>query len=987
MADYGVRITLAASSPVPSYSGGIWSSGVARLSSSSGASGWTSGQIIEVSPLGEQVDIAQGGNYASIGDFDAVVLATWFPAFEAAGASLYGATVEVGTLSGATLTVRWSGIVVDAPWRGAELRIKAESLISRRHKTIPARVLTAQEFPSLPSENEGAPVPIIYGAAERMTPPNMTSDADYLDALVISTGSEDLFLKTTFIAIGGTVPAATSTFFPVVVGIGETGIPTEPTGWRGIAPNRYMEIVSGTGSGQRRLIGWTLFAGTIFAPSGKFIAWQGFTVDAPFDTIPDATSTIKLYQQNTVGQIQVADECVVSSVKDRETDFNIMFIQSSNAAGVVADVSAEFKRGEDLTAIEYHRPSEVFGITSLSDGRSASLGHTVRVLGFEAQLNEDRKSEGDIFCRASLNMSEVSASTIESDADTYFLFSAKYYGLSPHSGYNVQVKATRWDGTIEYATYSVSSPIPFATEDVNAFSSSILSDGIAGNFAVYAVKVDLERPLNQYDKILFGVAIQYSGSLLPPVLPTTMEGLEWINGATYARWNSTFGTTPVAGDYIRPRLLEEIALNDYSVVDQYSDYMADRFCYVGTGSMILGSANDWREITSVTLESGTIYRLNFATAATVPSGVYGRSWRITNPDDAFVTFDEMECGVAFAQGEIAPDSEFIVDAVSGRTFASRWSTLPSGKVIGDPITNAAHVAQDILLRDLGLDQATEIGAGYDTVPAYPARVALVEQEDSAAILARMCREFNWVGGHDNAGKETLVPWLSRLYSASSDYSVANADIIENSIDGIDATSVDDVVTLPRVSSDWTQKDGFRQSGTVTDCTASPSTLTASNYLQYISGFGDYSTALDSYSVLHEAWKRNGVRNSDQIEYRYGGNPTDLLVPARLEWAASRKDLLTFRLSEEHTAAAAYVGQRIDITHKRYTGGGTAYGTLVARYWYPEDGHIQLTVMLDPVEFVIENQLYIDTIDASGATPSYIDQIDGVTGLYIDQTGA
>ena len=44
-------------------------------------------------------------------------------------------------------------------------------------------------------------------------------------------------------------------------------------------------------------------------------------------------------------------------------------------------------------------------------------------------------------------------------------------------------------------------------------------------------------------------------------------------------------------------------------------------------------------------------------------------------------------------------------------------------------------------------------------------------------------------------------------------------------------------------------------------------------------------------------------------------------------------------------------------------------------------------MLDPVEFVIENQLYIDTIDASGATPLYIDQIDGVAGLYIDQTGA
>ena len=174
MADYGVRITLAASSPVSSYTGGIWSSGVAKLSSSSGASGWTSGQIIEVSPLGEQVDIAQGGNYASIGDFDAVVLATWYPAFEAAGSSLYGATVEIGTLSGTTLTVRWSGIVVDAPWKGAELRIKAESLISRRHKTIPTRVMTSQEYPGIPASAEGKPVPILYGEISRLTgtPPN-----------------------------------------------------------------------------------------------------------------------------------------------------------------------------------------------------------------------------------------------------------------------------------------------------------------------------------------------------------------------------------------------------------------------------------------------------------------------------------------------------------------------------------------------------------------------------------------------------------------------------------------------------------------------------------------------------------------------------------------------------------------------------------------------------------------------------------------------
>lgn len=147
MADFGVRITLSASSPVPTYNVAPWVSGVLKMTAGAPVSGWTSGQLIEVSPVGERVDIAQGGNYAEVSDFVCTVSAGWWLAFQAAGASLSGALVEVGAFSGSTFTPRWSGVVSDNSWQGAELRITAESLITNRHRQIPTRIVTAQEFP------------------------------------------------------------------------------------------------------------------------------------------------------------------------------------------------------------------------------------------------------------------------------------------------------------------------------------------------------------------------------------------------------------------------------------------------------------------------------------------------------------------------------------------------------------------------------------------------------------------------------------------------------------------------------------------------------------------------------------------------------------------------------------------------------------------------------------------------------------------------
>ena len=65
------------------------------------------------------------------------------------------------------------------------------------------------------------------------------------------------------------------------------------------------------------------------------------------------------------------------------------------------------------------------------------------------------------------------------------------------------------------------------------------------------------------------------------------------------------------------------------------------------------------------------------------------------------------------------------------------------------------------------------------------------------------------------------------------------------------------------------------------------------------------------------------------------------------WAASRKRLLEFKISENHAAMASVVGDRVKVTHRRATAGIAVYGTLAGRWWHPVDGTLQMLVMLDP----------------------------------------
>lgn len=164
-----------------------------------------------------------------------------------------------------------------------------------------------------------------------------------------------------------------------------------------------------------------------------------------------------------------------------------------------------------------------------------------------------------------------------------------------------------------------------------------------------------------------------------------------------------------------------------------------------------------------------------------------------------------------------------------------------------------------------------------------------------------------------------------------------------------------MVTLPTVLSDWTQADGYHARAVVTDCTVDPDNLDASNYLRTIAGFGDLATSTAIYSVLHAAYQRHAVRNAKNVTYRFGGDPASLYIYQRLTWAAVRKDIISFRVNEGHAVASAHVGQRVEIDHKRYRkadlAGSSLFGTVVARYWYPDQGQTQITVMLDPVDLI------------------------------------
>lgn len=979
MADYGVRITLAGSSPFSAYTVDPWSLGILRASAGAAQTGWTTGQLIDVSPVGEQVDIAQGGNYASVSEFSATLSAAWFPAFEASGASLFGASIEIGSLAGSVLTSRWIGVVSDVSWQGAELRISAESITTLRHRSIPARVLTAQEFPGISSDADGKVVPIIYGSVEGLTPPSIKS-TQYMAAAyrVSEIGKYDSELASV-----SCISAALNAFTaPYMIATGSAqSLPAlyfytsvdETFGvesWYTIAFDRevfYIEVTSGMGSGQTRKVTGSIATVSILHANSCTTYCATCGISAPWDTIPDTTSTFRFYTIPVAEVLIVGDECTVSRTYAIEAgeEFNITAAQGTVSGVVTSDVSGEFRNGENYSAVSYVAPDQNYGSPKLTDRKSANVPANKNTINI---LPCNFGSIGmvypcDAFCRTKMFCSEFPKGTEEqTEIDCLFSFES-----APISVKDVKMILTGeyLDGTevvIKDAQFSAT------TKNGTSFSNyspSICSDAAFGDYSAYSIRVGLPRPVSAFASFRACLLLPDGwGAFDQYVYGVIGNTGEYAAGSTTIRVMDSGVYTFAIGDKIRPYMAYSAA--------QFSKDTLSAIFRISNGSKYVayaGPYSEWRtvqSVTPITVGGFDMFDIGIDSPFSVATGTYATT--AVHSSAPFKTISEIEAGFAFVYGEVTPDAEFRVDVLSGRTSSSV------------PITLARDAARDIFLRDLSVPLAST--TAYASLPADQISMALVEAEDSAAIIARMCEEFNWVAGHDGAGAEVATAWLARVGTASADYAVANADIVGGSISGVDATSLDDVATLPSLSWGWTQADGFSNRGNVTDCSGSPDDLTPENYLQTLTGFGDYATSLDAYTLLYEAWQRSGIKRSLAVEYRYGGTPESLYIPARMAWAASRKSILQFRVNDTHAAAAAYVGQRISVSHKRYAT-NTVYGTLVATYWYPAQGQVQLTVMLDPFALVIDDELYIDTIDASGATEQYIDQRDGTTEQYIE----
>lgn len=499
--DYAVRITLSASSPVPDYTGGFWADGVASLSASAVVAGWTPGKLIACGFVGEKVDIAQGGNYAMLDDVDVTITAVGWTDFVAAGASIHNATIEIGTLSAGVLTPRWVGYVLDAPWQGAEILITAESLAGRRHKEIPARTLTSGEIPNLPSASEGAAVPIIWGSVERMTPPKYSQDREYLDAFYrVESGSIVDTIASSF--VHGT-PSGVN----IVVGVygrsDSTPITAVPdTHWASLATSlgktAYIEITSGTGSGQTRAR----------ASSGSFstvndLVTLPVVLDSAFSPQPDTTSILRFFVNSDYVSMAVSDECsgISASGDVNGREFSLISTSTEINGVEVASVSSEFIVSGDYAATKYMKPSSDYGTSLLSDGVTKTGSSQFLAQATTRALDGLGESFlfADIFCLARFDGDEIPKAE-ESD-NMFFMYSAEGYNLGSGKGQIVlQGIAANYDHTVDpvinYERTGAYGPI-------NSYSPGMSSDGDVGNFALYAKQLSGNSAISGRAKALY----------------------------------------------------------------------------------------------------------------------------------------------------------------------------------------------------------------------------------------------------------------------------------------------------------------------------------------------------------------------------------------------------------------------------------------------------------------------------------------------------
>ena len=560
-----VRITLSSISPEPTYTGGPFVSGVAQLDTANPATtDWDTDYFVSCGAFGERVDIVTGGNYGQLLDSEMEISNhdKWFAAFSAAGASLVGALVEIGeATSSIDMDTRWTGTVADPTFHGMNIQMRVENILATRHKLIPARTLTGQEFPGIRSDAEGAPVAIVFGPAVRTTPPSLLSKRDERAALTISntdnavTETEDR--TSTWVAIASGVPVVAVKYCPVVSSINANGgVPGAPSGDHWIndfnaSRTVYLRIDSGTGSGQERKIDSVVTGGSFYAyteePTGNVASagfgWIGCTLAAPFDTLPDATSIITFFVQEVGAVLAAADEGQIGSVYSTKdgVDYTLAYTQTTPAAGIVtADISSEFRSGEDYAALDYFRPDSVYGVPALSDGLSASAGAPAKYLKRTAATLGTKYS--DALCRGKLFLDSVPDAVLKSDPEIYLL--ASLDAVSATAELRVQFIGQRYDNTDDVICQDTApgNMIGFGEPSVNCYSPAILTDGVSGAFSAYAFKIPaLTAPLARYRSFRFGIMVRDSPLTTDP---TVCGSAIWTNGATTVTFNMFSVSSP-----------------------------------------------------------------------------------------------------------------------------------------------------------------------------------------------------------------------------------------------------------------------------------------------------------------------------------------------------------------------------------------------------------------------------------------------------------
>ena len=917
--DYAVRITLSVDSPASDYTGGFWALGVAQLSAGAPASGWTSGQLVSCSQVGESVDIAKGGNYAILSDCTVAFSAVGWPTTAAAGVSLHNATVEVGTLSGSTLTPRWVGYVSDWEWTGTSIVVTCESLAGRRHREIPARRLTSDDLPNLPQASEGAAVPIVWGSVERMTPPKYSQDRPYLDAFYQVSGGAAVARKSTFLA--GSPSGAT-----MYIGLfGEPGGPTfslPADHWTALlfaGDPVYLEIASGTGSGQT-----IRMASYSYGVTATDLQKVSITLDSAFSPQPDSTSELKIFSKADYASLAAFDEGIISRVgADVDgVEYEVAASDSVIDGIVVASVSQEFLVGANYQAITDYPGAYSYGAW-LVDGVTQSGDSCSYLPITKAATGSGTRWSyiGDILCRTKIDTKSISMSNASSMRELRFLYSVFGINTTDIKSLIVHVRAKRYDGTTDLINVDVALTTKLIdTSDMSAYNTALRDDGADGNYSRHAIEMpDLPSILDAYEAIEAFITLCKSTTVgvLPPTVTVARRG-----PSVYASGSTTFGGIPAEfpiGWRVRP-------------IGLTSTLGADGIDPLEFTPIFGRSGSEWRTVTGKS-NSGPIWSYTIDSAFGIASGTYEMFFE---DPAAFYTIEECEASIAVIYGDIPESSQFIVSASSGRL-------LPSD----DPIIYANDAALYILTDDLGLDGSEVDSTAFGALTNRAIHAAITSPEMSSDIYARMCREFNWIGAHDSIGRETAKNWLGSLGAAAQDYTVANSDIIADSIEGPQMTAIEDIVSMPTVSRSWTQADGFRQVASVLSFGIEPASLTVSNYLQYMTGWDSFAQASEAYAILHANRSRYGVEQRSDVEYKYTSDiQTQLIDDNLLHWISSRKEILEFSVRDNHAGAWATLGKRFAVTHRRYAT-TTKRGTLVARYWNPEKRTVQLTVMIDP----------------------------------------